>query len=66
MKPRAELNNSALIKFICYNNFVKIPVLIENNSRIDRYLLAKPALSLLIEAETKEFFETGGVYDGKK
>ena len=45
---------------------MKIPVLIENNSRIDRYLLAKPALSLLIEAETKEFFETGGVYDGKK
>ena len=44
----------------CYNNLMKITVLVENNSRIDRYLVAEPALSLLIESDDKKIlFDTG-------
>ena len=39
---------------------MKITVLVENNTRIDNYLLAEPALSLLIELEGRKFlFDTG-------
>ncbi len=44
---------------ICYNISMKITVLVENNTRIDNYLLAEPALSLLIEhKEKKILFDT--------
>lgn len=39
---------------------MKITVLVENNSRIDNYLLAEPALSLLIEhKDNRILFDTG-------
>ena len=39
---------------------MKITVLVDNNSRIDNYLLAEPALSLLIEHKDKKIlFDTG-------
>ena len=39
---------------------MKITILVENNTRIDNYLLAEPALSLLIEFEGRKFlFDTG-------
>ena len=39
---------------------MKITVLVENNTRIDNYLLAEPALSLLIEhKDRKILFDTG-------
>ena len=39
---------------------MKITVLVENNTRIDNYLLAEPALSLLIELEGRKIlFDTG-------
>ena len=39
---------------------MKITVLVENNSRIDNYLFAEPALSLLIEhKDNKILFDTG-------
>lgn len=39
---------------------MKITVLAENNSRIDNYLLAEPALSLFVEADNKKIlFDTG-------
>ncbi len=39
---------------------MKITVLVDNNSRTDKYLLAEPALSLLIETEDKKIlFDTG-------
>lgn len=39
---------------------IKITVLVENNSRIDNYLLAEPALSVLLEVENKNIlFDTG-------
>ena len=39
---------------------MKITVLIENNSRIDNYLIAEPGLSLLVEeGERKVLFDTG-------
>ncbi len=39
---------------------MKITVLVENNSRIDNYLLSEPAFSLLIEHEGKKIlFDTG-------
>ena len=39
---------------------MKITVLVENNSRIDNYLLSEPGLSLLIEHNNKEIlFDTG-------
>lgn len=39
---------------------MKITVLAENNSRIDNYLLAEPALSLFVEVENRKIlFDTG-------
>lgn len=39
---------------------IKITVLVENNSRIDNYLLSEPALSFYIEADNKKIlFDTG-------
>ena len=39
---------------------MKITVLVENSTRIDNYLLAEPALSLLIEADGRKIlFDTG-------
>ncbi len=39
---------------------MKITILVENNTRIDKYLLAEPALSLFIETENKKIlFDTG-------
>ena len=39
---------------------MQITVLTENNARIDNYLLAEPALSLLIEFDDKKIlFDTG-------
>ncbi len=35
---------------------MEITFLVENNSRIDRYLLAEPALSIFIETEGKKKF----------
>lgn len=33
---------------------MKLTVLVDNNSRIDKYLLAEPALSFYIEADGKK------------
>ena len=39
---------------------MKITILVENNTRIDKYLLSEPALSLFIETENKKIlFDTG-------
>ena len=41
---------------LCIISFMEITFLVENNSRIDRYLLAEPALSIFIETEGKKKF----------
>ncbi len=39
---------------------IKLKILVENNSRIDNYLLSEPALSIYIEADNKKIlFDTG-------
>ena len=42
---------------------MEITFLVENNSRIDRYLLAEPALSIFIETEGKKILFDCGYSD---
>lgn len=42
---------------------IKITVLVENNSRIDNYLLSEPALSFYIEADSKKILFDAGYSD---
>lgn len=46
-----------------YNKFMKITVLVENNSRIDNYLFSEPALSLFIEHKGKKILFDAGYSD---
>ena len=42
---------------------MKIVILVDNNSRIDNYLLAEPALSLYLELEGRKILFDSGYSD---